>query len=79
MYLSWVAMLFSAGTGGGLMFFGVVEPALHSANPRPGRSTPRPRPRGKCATPSFIGTRRGDLGAALGLALAYSTSVVVCC
>ena len=31
--LSWFAMLFSAGVGIGLMFFGVSEPVLHYANP----------------------------------------------
>ena len=32
-YLSWIAMLFSAGMGIGLMFFGVYEPITHFANP----------------------------------------------
>jgi len=32
-YASWFAMLFSAGMGIGLMFFGVAEPVLHYANP----------------------------------------------
>ena len=31
--LSWFAMLFSAGVGIGLMFFGVSEPVLHYAHP----------------------------------------------
>lgn len=30
---SWFAMLFSAGMGIGIMFFGVAEPVLHYANP----------------------------------------------
>jgi choline/glycine/proline betaine transport protein len=32
-YLSWFAMLFSAGMGIGLMFFGVAEPVMHTMNP----------------------------------------------
>ena len=32
-YLSWVAMLFSAGMGIGLLFFGVSEPVQHLHNP----------------------------------------------
>ena len=32
-YLSWFAMLFSAGMGIGLLFFGVAEPIEHYANP----------------------------------------------
>ena len=32
-YLSWFAMLFSAGMGIGLMFFGVAEPIMHTMSP----------------------------------------------
>lgn len=32
-YVSWFAMLFSAGMGIGLMFFGVAEPVMHTMNP----------------------------------------------
>ncbi len=32
-YLSWFAMLFSAGMGIGLVFFGVAEPVLHYVSP----------------------------------------------
>ena len=35
-YLSWFAMLFSAGMGIGLMFWGVAEPLFHFAGPPPG-------------------------------------------
>lgn len=31
--MSWLAMLFSAGMGIGIMFFGVAEPVSHYANP----------------------------------------------
>ncbi|MBA59286.1 MAG: choline transporter [Gammaproteobacteria bacterium] len=32
-YVTWIAMLFSAGIGVGLMFFGVAEPMTHFASP----------------------------------------------
>ncbi|MFT7547152.1 MAG: choline/glycine/proline betaine transport protein [Candidatus Azotimanducaceae bacterium] len=32
-FMSWFAMLFSAGMGIGLMFFGVAEPVMHFLNP----------------------------------------------
>ncbi|MEO6683944.1 MAG: BCCT family transporter [Ginsengibacter sp.] len=32
-FMSWLAMLFSAGMGIGIMFFGVAEPVSHYANP----------------------------------------------
>ncbi|WP_280564496.1 choline BCCT transporter BetT [Chromohalobacter sp. 48-RD10] len=35
-YLSWFAMLFSAGMGIGLIFYGVAEPVFHFANPPEG-------------------------------------------
>lgn len=34
--ISWIAMMFSAGMGIGLMFFGVAEPLQHYAAPPPG-------------------------------------------
>lgn len=34
--VSWVAMMFSAGMGIGLMFYGVYEPLYHSVSPPPG-------------------------------------------
>ncbi|GAT01039.1 choline/carnitine/betaine transporter [Mycolicibacterium fortuitum subsp. acetamidolyticum] len=37
---SWVAMMFSAGMGIGLMFFGVSEPLSHFASPPPGTGGP---------------------------------------
>ena len=32
-YPGWLAMLFAAGVGIGLMFFGVLEPVTHTLNP----------------------------------------------
>ena len=34
--VSWVAMMFSAGMGIGLMFYGVAEPLSHFTSPPPG-------------------------------------------
>lgn len=36
-FTSWMAMLFSAGMGIGLLFYGVAEPVTHFANPPEGR------------------------------------------
>lgn len=35
-YLTWLSMLFAAGMGIGLMFFGVAEPVMHFASPPEG-------------------------------------------
>ncbi len=36
-FVTWIAMLFSAGMGIGLMFYGVAEPVLHYASPPTGQ------------------------------------------
>ncbi len=41
-YISWFAMLFSAGMGIGLMFWGVAEPLFHFAGPPPGVAADTP-------------------------------------
>lgn len=38
-FFSWVAMLFAAGMGIGLMYFGVAEPILHYSNPLDAEAT----------------------------------------
>ena len=38
--VSWVAMMFSAGMGIGLMFYGVAEPLAHLVTPPPGTGEP---------------------------------------
>ncbi|XVX21671.1 BCCT family transporter [Actinomycetota bacterium] len=38
--VSWVAMMFSAGMGIGLMFYGVSEPVTHFTSPPPGTGAP---------------------------------------
>ena len=37
---SWIAMMFSAGMGIGLMFYGVAEPLAHFTSPPPGTAAP---------------------------------------
>lgn len=38
--MSWIAMMFIAGMGIGLMFFGVAEPLAHYVHPPPGSAAP---------------------------------------
>lgn len=38
--VSWIAMMFSAGMGIGLMFYGVSEPLMHFVTPPPGTGAP---------------------------------------
>ena len=44
--VSWIAMMFSAGMGIGLMFYGVSEPLMHFVTPPPGTGAPE-QPRGR--------------------------------
>ena len=47
--VSWIAMMFAAGMGIGLMFYGVAEPLYHYISPPPGnggRTDPRSHPDG---------------------------------
>lgn len=83
--LSWIAMMFSAGMGIGLMFFGVSEPLSHFVSPPPGvvplgvdgavaaSSTPQAI-RTAMATTLFHWTLHPwAIYAVAGLAIAYST------
>ena len=74
--ISWVAMMFSAGMGIGLMFFGVSEPLSHYVSPPP-RSV-------EAETPEAISTAMSTtlfhwtlhpwaIYAVVGLAIAYGT------
>lgn len=47
-FLSWIAMLFAAGMGIGLMYFGVAEPMLHYANPLHQGMTAAEKPKKPC-------------------------------
>ena len=72
--VSWVAMMFSAGMGIGLMFFGVAEPLSHFATPPPGTG-PAGNPdavQSAMATTLFHWTLHPwAIYAVVGLAIAY--------
>jgi choline/carnitine/betaine transport len=74
--VSWVAMMFSAGMGIGLMFYGVSEPLAHFTSPPPGT---RPADTAQAmetamATTLFHWTLHPwAIYAVVGLAIAYST------
>jgi choline/carnitine/betaine transport len=74
--ISWVAMMFSAGMGIGLMFYGVAEPLSHYVSPPPGTV--------EGATPDAVQTAMATtlfhwtlhpwaIYAVVGLAIAYGT------
>jgi choline/carnitine/betaine transport len=69
--VSWVAMMFSAGMGIGLMFYGVSEPLTHFVEPPPGAE---PGLGTAMATTLFHWTiHPWAMYAVMGLALAYGT------
>ncbi len=51
-YLSWLAMLFAAGMGIGLMYFGVAEPIQHFVSPPEGSRAPSPPRARRWGSPS---------------------------
>ncbi|MFD0856482.1 BCCT family transporter, partial [Actinomadura adrarensis] len=74
--VSWIAMMFSAGMGIGLMFFGVSEPLSHFAEPPPGTYDTNVPDRIETAmsTTLFHWTLHPwSIYAVVGLAIAYST------
>ncbi|HET7325810.1 MAG TPA: BCCT family transporter [Nocardioidaceae bacterium] len=75
--ISWVAMMFSAGMGIGLMFFGVYEPVTHLASPPPFVEAPagsEDAARNAMAYTFFHwGLHPWAMYSVVGLALAYST------
>ncbi|MDT0269796.1 BCCT family transporter [Streptomyces sp. DSM 44915] len=74
--VSWVAMMFSAGMGIGLMFWGVAEPVSHYQTPPPGTS---PDDSGEAMATSLATTlfhwtlHPWAIYAVVGLAIAYSS------
>jgi len=71
-YLSWFAMLFSAGMGIGLMFFGVAEPIFHYTDPPVGQgSTPEAARQAMVITFFHWGLHAWAIYIVVGLALAY--------
>ncbi|MFJ2198353.1 BCCT family transporter [Streptomyces violaceusniger] len=74
--VSWVAMMFSAGMGIGLMFYGVSEPLSHFVSPPPGTdpSSAAEKMQTAMSTTLFHWTLHPwAIYAVVGLAIAYST------
>ncbi|WP_226355502.1 MULTISPECIES: BCCT family transporter [unclassified Pseudonocardia] len=74
--VSWIAMMFSAGMGIGLMFFGVTEPLTFFRSPPPGSAAPATTESMQVAmaTSLFHWTLHPwAIYAVVGLAIAYST------
>lgn len=76
-WVSWVAMMFSAGMGIGLMFFGIYEPASHFATIPPGSDAAPGTPEAATTAMGYTlfhwGLHPWAIYAVVGLALAYST------
>src|ERR687895_1340920 len=73
---SWVAMMFAAGLGLGLMFYGVAEPISHFAAPPHGLAEPRSQEAELLALETTYfhwGFNGWAIYAVMGLALAYFT------
>lgn len=73
-FFSWVAMLFAAGMGIGLMYFGVAEPMSHYSNPASPDMTMAERAKdAQLFTFFHWGIHAWAIYAVVGLALAYFT------
>ncbi len=75
-YAGWFSMLFAAGMGIGLMFFGVLEPVYHFQNPPLGvdaEDTEAARAIGMAATIFHWGLHPWAIYAVVALALAFFT------
>lgn len=73
-YPGWLAMLFAAGVGIGLMFFGVLEPVTHTLNPPIGidpSDVAAARAVGMSAAIMHWGLHAWAIYAIVGLSLAY--------
>ncbi|MGI5132593.1 BCCT family transporter [Pseudonocardia sp. CA-107938] len=73
---SWIAMMFSAGMGIGLMFFGVAEPLSHFTSPPPGtvaKGSPEALDVAMATTLFHWTLHPWAIYAVVGLAIAYST------
>ena len=73
-YPGWLAMLFAAGVGIGLMFFGVLEPVTHTLNPPIGvdpADTGAARAVGMAAAINHWGLHAWAIYAVVGLSLAF--------
>jgi choline/glycine/proline betaine transport protein len=71
---SWFSLLFAAGMGIGLVFYGVSEPLSHFASPRPGVTGTENQLAQQAMTQTFLhwGLHAWAIYVVLGLALAYA-------
>ncbi len=71
--ISWIAMMFSAGMGIGLMFYGAYEPLWHFLNAPPGSEGVEPASAAMATTLFHWTLHPWAMYAIVGLAIAYST------
>ena len=74
--ISWIAMMFSAGMGIGLMFWGVAEPLSHFVSPPPGTSEAQSDEAFQTAMATTMfhwGLHPWAIYAVVGIAIAYGT------
>lgn len=71
---SWIALLFAAGMGIGLVFWGVAEPLNHFASPRPGTPADPAAIAQEAMSRTFLhwGMHAWSIYAVVGLAIAYA-------
>ena len=72
--LAWFALLFAAGMGIGLVFYGVSEPLSHFATPRPGVTGSLPELAQQALSQTYLhwGVHAWSIYVVIGLALAYA-------
>lgn len=72
--MAWFALLFAAGMGIGLVFYGVGEPLSHFATPRPGVSGSPPELAQLALSQTYLhwGVHAWSIYVVIGLALAYA-------
>jgi choline/glycine/proline betaine transport protein len=72
--LSWIALLFAAGMGIGLVFYGVAEPLSHFASPRPGVTGTERQLAQNAMSQTYLhwGLHAWSIYVVVGLALAYA-------
>ncbi|MCC9198433.1 BCCT family transporter [Arthrobacter sp. zg-Y820] len=74
--LSWISMMFAAGMGIGLMFYGVAEPVFHFISPPPGTvdgETPEAIRTAMATSIFHWGLHPWAMYAIVGIAMAYGT------
>lgn len=70
-FFSWIAMLFAAGMGIGLMYYGVAEPMSHYVEPALPETTVNPAKDAQLATFFHWGLHAWGIFGVMGLILAY--------